>query len=130
MKKFHPLRKECIADLRMVFRDPTDKGKERKKSTPTSTVLLENMKVFERNWKPACFDGIPVLNDKVSTEISNLKKHINNSCLSSIKPGRGTNRNENLHKKLWTLQGMEWNWLMPYLQHSSTGIIRKLKAMM
>ena len=72
----------------MVFRNPTDKGKERKKSTPTSTVLLENMEVFKKNWKCACFDGIPVFNDRVTKEISNLKKHISNGCLSGIKPGQ------------------------------------------
>ena len=33
-------------------------------------------------------------------EADNLRKHMERGCLSGIKPGRGTNRNEALHKQL------------------------------
>ena len=33
-------------------------------------------------------------------EIDNLRIHIQKGCFSGIKPGRGTNRNEELHKDL------------------------------
>lgn len=72
-----------MASLNMVFRDPTDLGKVRQKSTPSSTVLLNNIEKFENNWG----------NIK-------LKKHIMSGCLSGIQPGRGTNRNENLDKNI------------------------------
>lgn len=35
--------------------------------------------------------------------------HVKKGCLSGIEPGRGTNRNENLHKKLCLVQNMGWN---------------------
>ena len=37
--KRHPLRQECVEDLRMVFRDPTDQGVKRTKETPSPDVL-------------------------------------------------------------------------------------------
>lgn len=46
------------------------------------------------------FKGNPVLSSAAIQEISNLKKHIEKGCLSGIRPGRGTNRNENLHKSI------------------------------
>ena len=33
-------------------------------------------------------------------QIANIKKHINNNCLSGIEPGHGSERNEHLHKLL------------------------------
>ena len=38
--KIHPLRRECMEDLRMVFRDPTDRGFNRTKETPSSAILI------------------------------------------------------------------------------------------
>ena len=36
--KRHPLRYECMEDLRMVFRDSTDRGPLRKKATPCKGI--------------------------------------------------------------------------------------------
>lgn len=33
-------------------------------------------------------------------EVNKLQKHVEKGCLSGIPPGRGTNRNENLHKNI------------------------------
>ena len=41
-----------------------------------------------------------MLSSAAMKEAENLKKHMLNGCLSGIKPGRGTNRNEALHKEL------------------------------
>ena len=37
--KKHPYQEECMRDLRLVFRDPSDKGPVRTKVTPTSHIL-------------------------------------------------------------------------------------------
>ena len=41
-----------------------------------------------------------MLSSAAVKEANNLRKHMLNGCLSGIKPGRGTNRNEALHKEL------------------------------
>ena len=45
-------------------------------------------------------DGTPILSAAAMKEIANLKLHINKGCLSNIRPGRGTNRNEVLHRNI------------------------------
>jgi len=45
--KRHPLRRECMEDLRMVFRDPTDRGFNRTKETPSSAILIKNIRNSE-----------------------------------------------------------------------------------
>ena len=49
--------------LRLVFRDPTDLGKERHKPTPSADVLLQRIERFEGTWSIAGFQGVPVLNE-------------------------------------------------------------------
>jgi hypothetical protein len=44
--------------------------------------------------------GYRWLSAATSDEISKLCKHIEKGCLSGVKPGRGTNKNEALHKSL------------------------------
>ncbi len=97
--KRHPLRHECMKDLRMVFREEYDRGVERGFATPVPKVMLEQMDKFVSTWKDMKADGISVL-DKALKEIKNLKIHIKKGCLSGIKVGRGTNRNEAFHKNL------------------------------
>ena len=46
-----------------------------------------------------------VLNEAAIKEIRNLEGHMVKGCLSGIKPGRGTNRNEALHRKLNHIMG-------------------------
>lgn len=98
--KRHRLRKECMHDWSMVFRDPTDHGVKRYKATPDPAILEANLDLFESCWKNAKYDDIPILNEAALKEICNIRKHITKGCLSGIAPGRGTNRNESLHKDL------------------------------
>lgn len=92
--KKHPLHYRCIRALSMVFRDPTDQGNERQKPTPPPAVMLANIESFQTQWSNIIFSTA------THQEISNLRKHIEKGCLSGIKPGRGTNKNEALHKSL------------------------------
>lgn len=98
--KRHPLRGSCMEEWQMVFRDPSDKGKERHMMTPSPDVLLSNVQKFNQRWKHVQFDGVPVLNAGANKEIENIQKHMQKGCLSGIRPGRGTSRNESLHKNL------------------------------
>lgn len=100
ISKKHPLHYECIRALSMVFRDPQDQGQIRQMPTPSPLVMLENMKAFLQQWKDQATDGKNVLSAATILEMSRLCKHIEKGCLSGIKPGRGTNRNEALHKSL------------------------------
>lgn len=96
--KRHPLRRECMEDLRMVFRDPT--GFNGTKETPSSAILIKNIGNFEDRWKRAQSAGRMILNEAAIKEIRNLEGHMVKGCLSGINPGRGTNRNEALHRNL------------------------------
>ena len=98
--KRHHLRRECLIDWSMVFRDSTDHGLKRCKATPDPATLESNLDKFYSQWKDAKYDDTPVLNAAALKEISNIKKHMRKGCLSGIQPGRGTNRNESLHKDL------------------------------
>lgn len=98
--KRHPLRRDCMKDLSVVFRDPTDKGESRLMETPSPATLAAQLEIFLRKWEKAEYSGWAVLSPSAMKEAQNLKKHMLNGCLSGIKPGRGTNRNEALHKEL------------------------------
>ena len=98
--KRHPLRQECMRDWQMVFRDPSDLGEKRCSPTPTPLILESNLDKFIQRWKDAEYDGQKVLNAAALKEVENLRVHMKKGCLSGIQPGRGTNRNENLHKDL------------------------------
>lgn len=100
ISKKHPLHYECMRALSLVFRDHTDQGPTRQKATPSPAIMLENMRAFEEQWKGRATDGKKVFSAATSEEIARLCKHIEKGCLSGIKPGRGTNKNEALHKSL------------------------------
>ena len=55
------------------------------------------MEDFVEKWKNAEHNGIKILTDKVMEQISLLKTHIMQGCLSHVEPGGGTNYNEALH---------------------------------
>ena len=56
---------------------------------------------FVERWKDVkCQTGQVILTTKVHQEINKLPAHIVKGCLSDIKPGRGTNRDETLHKRI------------------------------
>lgn len=98
--KRHPLRLDCMKDLSVVFRDPLDRGECRMMETPSPSILVEQLESFCGKWEKAEYSGWRVLSPSAVKEVKNLKKHMLNGCLSGIKPGRGTNRNEALHKEL------------------------------
>ena len=81
----------------MAFRDPVDTLPKRTIATPSSEQLAKNLDAFESRWTQ--IPGSPV-NEKTNTEITKLRKHISQGCLSDIPPGIGTNVNENIHKQL------------------------------
>ena len=98
--KRHSLRYECLKDLRIVFRDPSDRGVRRTLPTPEPDVMLAQLDAFAERWKNAHYNGVNVLKPAAEKEITNLKKHIIKGCLAGILPGRGTSRNEVLHKNI------------------------------
>ena len=69
-------------------------------TTPAPKVLEGNMNSFLHRWQKAEYEGKLVVNAAALKQITNIKVHMKKGCLSGIKPGRGTNRNENLHKNL------------------------------
>lgn len=100
ISKKNPLFYQCVAALKLVFRDPTDKGETRQKPTPSPDIINKNLDTFLEQWRNRTANSKPVINNSTEHEVSNLRKHIGKGCLSGIKPGRGTNRNEALHKSL------------------------------
>ena len=106
--KRHTLRSECMHDLRMVFCDPTDQGTVRLKTTPEPSVLIKNLESFVKKWKDAAYNGKKVFSEAAIKETENIKIHMKRGCLSGIQPGRGTNRNEALHKKLNNIMCSSW----------------------
>lgn len=100
--KRHPFFFECVNDLKLVFRSPTDIGKQRTQSTPPSSIILQQLNDFVRKWKPCKYNGWQIITDLAMKEINGLLLHIQKGCLSDINPGVGTNRNEVLHKRINT----------------------------
>ena len=94
--KRHPLYHQCVGALTKVFRDPR---KLRHKTTPPA-VIIANLDLFVLQWGEKAIGEKKVLPEAAKHQISNLCKHIEKGCLSGIHPGRGTNRNEALHKSL------------------------------
>ena len=58
---------------------------------------------FEQKWQSVSYNDELVLPPAALKEIGCLRVHVNKGCLSGIYPGRGTNRNERLHKELNSL---------------------------
>ena len=98
--KRHPLRNDCMRELSTVFRDPQDRGETRLMDTPDPSILIGQSNRFLQKWDKVEYKGWKVLSPSAIKEAQNLKLHMSKGCLSGIKPGRGTNRNEALHKKL------------------------------
>ena len=98
--KRHPLRHDCMKDLSVVFRDPSNRGEFRLMDTPSPAILAAQLESFLQNWEKVEYSGWKILSPATIKETQNLKKHMLNDCLSGIKPGRGNNRNEALHKEL------------------------------
>ena len=100
MSKRHPFHKNCLQDLSLVFRDPNDQGQVRALETPAPTILLDNLGKFINKWTGVDYEGQKVLTPKVMQQLTAIQKHVERGCLSHIQVGRGTNRNERLHRQL------------------------------
>lgn len=98
--KRHPMYRMCIDDLQLIFRQPCDLGHIRNKATADSVQILENINRFVMKWKCCAINGWNIMNEKVLKEIDSVKVHVSEGCLSNIKVGAGTNRNERLHRNL------------------------------
>lgn len=116
IRKRHPLCKQIMKDVKLLFRNPQDKGKKRTLPTPAADILNKNFEFFISKWKDAQVDGQPILTDKVLKELQSLLVHISRGCLSDIHIGCGTSRNENLHRSINPfLAGVEWEYLLLWL---------------
>ena len=98
--KRHPYHQECLRSLQLVFRDPVDQGPTRTKSTPSPSILRQQLLQFQTVWEGISYNGREILSPAVKNEIRCLLVHIDKGCLSGVLPGRGTNRNERLHRDL------------------------------
>lgn len=98
--KRHLFHSECVCDLKLAFRHPSDKGKKRTMPTPDGIILHANLLAFQHKWESVTHGGVHVLPAAAIIEINCLLKHVKRGCLSGIMPGRGTSRNERLHKEL------------------------------
>ena len=101
--KRHPFHSECIKCLSMVFRDPSDRGSTRTMSTPAPDVLESQMLSFKSSWDKIKHNDKPILPPAAVREIQSLLVHVRRGCLSGILPGRGTTKNERLHRELNSL---------------------------
>ena len=111
IQKRHPLCRQVMKDINVLFRKPEDKGEHRTLPTPSADILLSYLEFFITKWKDAEVNGWYIINDKVLKQLDSLKLHISWGCLSGINPGCGTNRNENLH----------WN-INPFFNRCKMGI--------
>ena len=109
LKKYHlfllfyheyPYYHECLRSLQMVFRGPSDQGTVRTKITPPVHILWKQVCSFQDTWHDVAYNGKLVLPPAAIQEFPNILVHIDRGCLSGILPGRGTNRNERLHKDM------------------------------
>ena len=84
----------------MTFRSPTDIGRARQLTTPSSSTLLNNIETFLLKWQTAEHNGTRIITDKVQKQIDALKVHIRHGCLSNIECSGGTNLNEAFHRTI------------------------------
>lgn len=80
-----------------IFRANGDFGDKRTSSTPQPNILNENLDNFLKRWKAILEENNL---GRTLIEIENLRKHIDNGCLSGLEPGEGTECNESLHHTL------------------------------
>ena len=89
-----------LREFKLVFRSAGDVGERRSLPTPSAQEMEKNLDKFLERWEhiSTTEEGAScILSKKTKHAISNLKKHIQNECLSEIPPGLGTSRNEALH---------------------------------
>ena len=94
------VRHVMIKNLRLCFHDDHDFGQSRKRATPLLDKMEKNLQDILKKWSAELVNDIRVLPDRAVAEINKIMKHVTLGCLSGIPPGVGTNRNENIHKRL------------------------------
>ena len=57
ISKRHPLRHDCMKDLSVVFRHPSDRGESRIMDTSSPSILAEQLKDFFAERKLSTVDG-------------------------------------------------------------------------
>ena len=92
MPKKHPFFMQCMADLKLVFRQPNDLR------AANSEQALTNLDAFVFKWEKCAYQEWNIITDKTIKQVSALTQHITKGCLSDIPPSRGTSRNEALHR--------------------------------
>lgn len=95
--KKHKQAYTCLQQLKMVFREDGDIQTDRAKPTPSPEIMLQKLNGFCEYWSN---NGDNVLRPSFYQEVRKLKSHIIQGCLSGIPVGRGTNRNEALHRHI------------------------------
>lgn len=113
MSKRHALYYPCFNDLQILFRSPGDIGKTRTMDTPYITAMLTNLNTFLI--KQACVEhnGRRILTNKVMKQINAPQTHIEQGCLSQIKPGGESSQNEALHRYIYPHFNHTWRMGLP-----------------
>ena len=100
LSKRHSFHGPCLHDPSMVFRDPSDQGLVRTMVTPSPHVLIENLKKFTKKWKDTLL-WTASFNTKCGQRIKcHSEAYGEGMFVWYTKVGRGTNRNERLHRHL------------------------------
>lgn len=101
LSKKHTLTRQCVTELRLVFRCDGDSGEKRLSHTPSPDVMLSKLDRFVTRWKDMVDDnGMKLFRSDTFNALENIRRHISAGCLSGIPPGGGTNRNERLHEHI------------------------------
>ena len=79
---------------------PGDIRKERKKSTPSRSVMLTNLDRFVENWENPEVAGEKILSKNARDQLHKLRAHVEKGCLEGIPPKAGTSRQESMQESL------------------------------
>ena len=64
--KRHPFFHQCMADLKIVFRDPNDLGQNRQLPTPNCETIMKNLDCFMKKWETCVHEGWSLIKRKKS----------------------------------------------------------------
>ncbi len=79
VSKRHPFH---LNDLKLAFRDSSDKGSTRTKPTPDCADLRQALIDFQKKWEKVVSNGVKVLPPTALKEIGCILKHVDRGCLS------------------------------------------------
>ena len=74
MPKRHPFFSQCVNDLKLFFRSPTDLGMD---TTPHPAIILKNLETFQEKWVDCEFNEWKLVTAKTARQLASLKVHIN-----------------------------------------------------